>query len=254
MPSYQSTRLPRQISYIVLLLLAVRGIASPFEAEHIGSSPQIQDVFLNPPPSECTVSQDGLTADTFPWTHQPTCFQLVQRSDHGSHIDTTQTFCVYTNTAFNNGRGISIVTSLETAADFSAEVWESGRGGTDDGGEEQWERKQTERKGVGVFAKQKTDAGETLMLQSAVLLIHGDVLGSPNHSQRKTLLEKAVAQLPPKTRDLVMNLSRKGGDSVVEDIVNVNAIRAKVWDGTSHHLVIPEAAVSRKPTFHLHFD
>ncbi|KAF1970659.1 SET domain-containing protein [Bimuria novae-zelandiae CBS 107.79] len=235
--------LRKRVLHVLFSWLVLGTIASPLEPEEIGSSPQIQAVFLNPPPRECPVLQDGSTTNTFPWTHPPTCLSLIRPSSPGSHTGKAHTYCVYTNTAFNNGRGISIVTSPETAAELSYEVWESGVGGRGHSkSEEQWEVKETEGKGFGLFAKRDIDPGETLILQTPVLLVSREVLDSVSHSRRRTLLEKAVTQLPPTTRELVMSLSRRGGDSVIEDIINVNAHRAKVWDGTFHLLLNPEAA------------
>ena len=236
--------LRQQVLGFLILAFALRSAASPLEPEEIGSSPQIQDAFLNPPPRECPVLQDGLTTNSFPWTHPPTCLPLIIPASTGSHSGLHQTFCVYTNTAFRNGRGISIITSPKTAAELSSEVWETGVGHTaapETGS--QWESKETEGKGIGLFAKRTLESGETLILQSPVLIVSREVLSSVSHSRRSALLEKAVAQLPPKSRDLIMNLSRRGGDSVIEDILNVNAIRAAVWDQTPHLLVVPEAAV-----------
>jgi hypothetical protein len=140
---------------------------------------------------------------------------------------------VYTSAAFSDGRGISIITSPESAADLANEVWETGLGRerAQDG---QWEAKEVEGRGIGLFAIRPIDSGDTVILE---------VLGSVSHSRRRVLLEKAVEQLPESTREMVLALSRRGGEGKVEDIVNVNAVRAKVWDGTSHLLVVPEAAV-----------
>lgn len=224
-------------------MLLKGGAASPTEAEHIGSSPLIRSPFTNPLPNVCPVLQDGSTSDTFPWTHPPTCLPLVLPSLDDSHTGTHRTFCVYTNTEFNNGRGISIIAAPETAAELSNEVYEAAVGRTREQSG-QWEARKTKGKGLGLFAKKEIEAGETLSLESPVVIVSQEALSSVSHSRRKTLLEKAVEQLSETTREMVMNLSRRGGDGEVEDIINVNAIRAKVWDGTSHLLVIPEAAVS----------
>ena len=67
------------------------------------------------------------------------------------------------------------------------------------------------------------------------------------HADRVLLLEKAVSQLPPASQSLITNLSRRGGASPLEDIINVNAIRAKIWNLTSYLLVVPEVAVRLCP-------
>jgi hypothetical protein len=221
-------------------LLAVLATASPLEPDPIGQSPQIQDGLINRAPSICPVVQDGLTSTTFPWTHAPTCLSLILPApEHGGRQGT---YCVYTSAAFSDGRGISIITSPESAADLANEVWETGLGRerAQDG---QWEAKEVEGRGIGLFAIRPIDSGDTVILESPVLVVSREVLGSVSHSRRRVLLEKAVEQLPESTREMVLALSRRGGEGKVEDIVNVNAVRAKVWDGTSHLLVVPEAAV-----------
>lgn len=110
--------------------------------------------------------------------------------------------------------------------------------------ESSWEMKETASKGMGLFAKRNIKAGETLILKSPALFIARDALDTPSRSRRRLLIETAVKQLPEKTRELVMVLSRRGGQSEYEDIIHTNSHRAKVWDGSSHLVLVPEAAVS----------
>ncbi|KAF2438986.1 SET domain-containing protein [Karstenula rhodostoma CBS 690.94] len=229
---------PHPFSALFSLFISL-ATTSPTEPDPIGQSPQIQDGLLVRAPTACPVVQDGLTSTTFPWTHAPTCLPLVLPVEpHGGRHGT---YCVYTNAAFNDGRGISIVSSPESAAELAREVWETGVGRERaEGG--LWEARDVEGKGVGLFAKRPIDSGETVILESPVVVVAREVLGSVSSSRRRVLLERAVGQLPERTREMVTALSRRGGESEVEDIVNVNAVGAKVWDGTSHLLVVPEAA------------
>lgn len=211
--------------------------AGTVEPDPIGQSPQIQDGFLYPVPATCPVSQDGVTSTAFPWTHAPTCLSLMSPASESASV-----YCVYTNAAFNDGRGISVVTTPESAAELGSEVWETGvgRGRAEEG---LWEARQVEGKGLGLFAKRGIDPGETVILESPVLVVSRDGLASTHPSQTQALLEKAVEQLPARTRDVVMALSRRGGENQIGDMLNVNSMGAKVWDGTSHLIVVPEAAV-----------
>ncbi|KAF2251968.1 SET domain-containing protein [Trematosphaeria pertusa] len=224
-------------SLLVPLLLATRATAL-FET---GSSPAIQDPLVNPPPTTCPVLQDGITSNTFPWTHNPTCVTAVLPStgDHG-HLGVHQDFCVYTNTNFNSGRGISLVTTPEVAAELMSETYSPFF--EEVASESSWEMKETASKGMGLFAKRNIKAGETLILKSPALFIARDALDTPSRSRRRLLIETAVKQLPEKTRELVMVLSRRGGQSEYEDIIHTNSHRAKVWDGSSHLVLVPEAA------------
>ncbi|KAL5435987.1 hypothetical protein PMIN05_006962 [Paraphaeosphaeria minitans] len=232
---------PPSVPHAALFSLFFASAASsPTEPDPIGQSPQIQDGLRLRAPTTCPVVQDGRTSTTFPWTHAPTCVPLVLAAEE--HTGRRDTYCVYTNAAFNDGRGVSIVTGPESAAELASEVWETGLGrGRAEGG--MWQAREVGGKGLGLFAERPIDSGETIIFESPVLVVSRKVLGSVSHSRRKMLLEKAVGQLPQRTRDMVMALSRRGGESEVEDIVNVNAVGAKVWDGTSHLIVVPEAAV-----------
>ncbi|KAF9736616.1 hypothetical protein PMIN06_003396 [Paraphaeosphaeria minitans] len=231
---------PPSVPHAALFSLFFASAASsPTEPDPIGQSPQIQDGLRLRAPTTCPVVQDGRTSTTFPWTHAPTCVPLVLAAEE--HTGRRDTYCVYTNAAFNDGRGVSIVTGPESAAELASEVWETGLGrGRAEGG--MWQAREVGGKGLGLFAERPIDSGETIIFESPVLVVSRKVLGSVSHSRRKMLLEKAVGQLPQRTRDMVMALSRRGGESEVEDIVNVNAVGAKVWDGTSHLIVVPEAA------------
>lgn len=237
----------RRASVSVLILsLALACTASPFEPDEIGSSPQIQDLFLNPPPRECPVFQDGSTTNSFPWTHPPTCSKIILPPSE-SHTINEQTFCVYTNSAFHAGRGISIITTPEVAAELSSEIWDHSTGApSQTTNSSLWEAKSTPGKGIGLFAKKHLSPGETLIQLNPLLIVDPSILHSTS-SSRLLLLEKAVSQLPPASQSLITNLSRRGGASPLEDIINVNAIRAKIWNLTSYLLIVPEVAVRTSP-------
>ena len=242
MPPRRSCSLRLQSVYLLIISLVLGSTSSPFEPDEIGSSPQIQDLFLNPPPRECPIFQDGSTTNSFPWTNPPTCSSLIV-STSDSHTDKHQTFCIYTNSAFHNGRGISIITTPETAAELSFETWDQSTGASSQSTNSSlWEAKPTPDKGIGLFAKKLLPPGETLVQLNPLLIVHPSVLRSTSPS-RLELLERAVSQLPPSSRSLVENLSRRGGASPLEDIVNINAIRAKIWNLTSYLLIVPEVAV-----------
>lgn len=233
----------RLTSHLIIPLLLATPTTALFPT---GFSPAIQDGLVRQAPNTCPVAQDGSTSNTFPWTHNPTCVQAVIPSagDHG-HLGVHQDICVYTNTAFNSGRGISLVTTPEVAAELMSTVFEPYA--ADVAGESAWEMRETEGKGKGLFATRRIKAGQTLILKSPVLFVSKPALETPSRQRRHLLLTTAVNQLPEKTREMVMGLSRRGGGFEIEDIINVNSVRVKVWEGTSHLVIVPEAAVSSSP-------
>ncbi|KAF2646373.1 SET domain-containing protein [Massarina eburnea CBS 473.64] len=209
-----------------------------------GTSPAIQDSLTNPPSTICPVAQDGTTSDTFPWSINPTCVHAILPSDEesltGQHLGVRRHFCVYTNTYFNSGRGISLITTPETAAELTREVFQDYE--TSLSGTTTWVQREVEGKGKGLFANRRIEAGETLIMKSPVLFVSKEALSTPSRYRRHLLLETAVKQLPERTREMVMRLSRRGGEDEIEDVLNVNAVRVKVWEGSSHLVVVPEAA------------
>jgi hypothetical protein len=246
------------------LLLATRATAL-FQA---GSSPAIHDLLTNPPPTTCPVLQDGATSNTFPWTHNPTCADAVLPSPFGDgHLGVHRDLCVYTNAAFHGGRGLSIITTPETAAELSYEVFEADFDDTPNL-HPPWVQKEATGKGQGLFATHPIAAGDTFMLKPPVLFVSKDALVTPSRSRKNLLFRTAVEQLPEKSRDMVMGLSTgwRGGkedvgdvqEELIGELVSVNAVRTRVWDGTGHLVLVPEAAVSLVPvssrTKELHAD
>jgi hypothetical protein len=238
-------------SYILPTLLLATSATALFQT---GSSPAIQDPLINPPPTTCPVVQDGATSNTFPWTHIPLCVDAVLPSPEGdSHQGIHRDFCVYTNAAFNNGRGLSLVTTPETAAELTFDVFSPYFDDTPNF-DPPWEVKEAKGKGQGVFATRSIAAGDTLILKSPMLFVNKEVLVTPNRARRNLLLRTAVEQLPEKSRNLIMGLSTgwRGGEEdvgdvqeeLIGDLVSVNAVRVRVWDGVGHLAVVPEAAVS----------
>lgn len=143
---------------------------------------------------------------------------------------------------------MSLVTTPEVAAELTKDVFSHYE--TELLGEVAWTQKEVEGKGQGLFATRGIEAGETLILKSPVLFVSKEALTTPSRHRRHVLLETAVEQLPERTREMVMRLSRRGGEEdVLEDLINVNSVRVKVWEGTSHLVVVPEAAVSSSSSY-----
>jgi len=114
--------------------------------------------------------------------------------------------------------------------------------------------KEAKDKGQGLFATRSIAAGDTIILKAPVLFVSKEVLATPSRARKNLLLRTAVEQLPEKSRGLVMGLSTGGrggerdvGDvqeELIGDLVGINAVRVKVWDGVGHLVVVPEVAVS----------
>jgi hypothetical protein len=245
---------PRRRHLPAYVALSTLLCASNAKAElfYTARSPAIQDGLINKPASICPVAQDGATTDTFPWTHNPTCVDVVMPNEGNEAVGAKgpQTFCAYTNADYNNGRGVSLVVTPEVAASVTMETFGMSIGGMEGVvGENMgmWEVKYAGEKGKGLFAKKDIAGifpGESLIVQTPVLFVARPLAETENRPQH--VLKQAVEQLPAETREMVKALD-VNIDGSVEDIVLTNGIGVKwPWVDELPELlaVIPEAAVS----------
>ncbi|KAL6709226.1 hypothetical protein ACN47E_002042 [Coniothyrium glycines] len=126
-----------------------------------------------------------------------------------------------------------------------------GLGGLDGSiGEEMgmWEVKVTSEKGKGLFAKNDIAtifAGESVVLQTPVLLIAKSLLETPSLPQKQRVLDVAVKQLPETTRTSVLSLHHSRSSNPVEKIAVSNSVTVN-WPWIDHVpqllAIVPEAA------------
>lgn len=241
--------LPSEI-LLSALLLSSTTLAELFQS---AISPVVQDGLINGTPTTCPVAQDGYTYNTFPWTHNPTCVDVVLPAAEGEGIGVHQTFCAYTNVNYNNGRGVSFVVSPEVAASVTFETYGMAVGGLEGQiGEEMgmWEVNDTKDRGKGLFVKKNVAAifaGESLIIKTPVLLITKQLLDTPSTARRELVLKLAVEQLPGKTANMVKNLSKSWGGSQAFDVIKTNGIEVQwpwVDDMPKLLAITPEVAVS----------
>jgi hypothetical protein len=216
-------------------------------------SHSIHDGLINKAPTTCPVAQDGYTYNTFPWTHYPTCVNVVLPRKEEEGLGVHQTFCTYTNANYNNGRGISVVVSPDVAASITFESFGMAVGGLEGQiGEEMgmWEVKNTENRGKGLFAKKDIAAifaGESLIIKTPVLFVAKQLLQTPSTTRRELVLNRAIEQLPERTKKTVKGLAKSWGGSEAFDLVKTNGVEIKwPWVNEVPQLlaVTPEVAVS----------
>lgn len=206
-----------------------------------GHSQPVQDVLKLPREQTCPVFLNDLTSTSFPWTHNPTCFDTTLPGGDESSKDT---FCVYTNGRFANNRGISIITTPGVATEYLLENFSHEY--QEDRGEELYEAREIDGRGVGLFAKEKVKAGQTVILRHPVVIISRNLLHGRAREERHRLLELAVKQLPEKTMKQFLGLAKSRGGFELDDIAQTNAMGMRLGDAdTVGHLgVVPEASVS----------
>lgn len=254
MSSRRNYRRSTRLALSALLLTSVTASLNVHEAQsgeeeiyYLPRSAVIHDGFVHKPLSTCPVKPGGVQMSyTFPWTHTPSCVNIQQPEG------APKTFCAYTNVNYNNGRGISFVTSPEVAASVSMETFGMAIGGMEGQiGEEMgmWEVKDAGSKGKGLFAKKDIGAifpGESLVVQTPVLIVDKSALEPESKEEVERVLLTAVAQLPSKSRKMAVELSGNE-DGSFEDIVKTNGIGFTwPWVDEMPKLlsVTPEIAVS----------
>lgn len=188
-----------------------------------------------------------------PWTHQPFCAGTK--------------YCVFTNSAFAGGHGISIIATPEAAAGQLADIISSGADGgwlglgREEGHDSHASKKQGNRtreaitsstrktagqreddepyalrvipdKGLGLVATRRIPRGQVFMTDVASVLADVSFPGRVRRVDGNELLTRAIAQLPDPER--VMSLatsSRPDKPSPrVEDVTRTNSFSATVGD------------------------
>jgi hypothetical protein len=170
-----------------------------------------------------------------PWSYPPVCTDVLQSI--GSEL------CVYTNTLFSDGRGISIFTTPKIAEEFARlrpfhdpEVLDdinvfSGN----------WYTEDIPGKGMGMLAKKHLKFKERVTAYTPALLAYlEDELPT---MEREKYFRLAVTQLPDVTGRMYESLATVYGYEQVkyQDVVKANTFQLEVG-GQNHLSVFPETS------------
>jgi len=169
-----------------------------------------------------------------PWTQEPKCIE-----------EGTETYCVYTNEKFANGRGISFFTTPTIAKRVTAlpafkdqEIHDNVNVFED----LPWEIREISGRGNGLFATRTLHRGDLILADTPVGVYHSDAFPS-DYTLGYVYLRMAFEQLPKPTQNLILNMATHNqGDPIMERI-NTNAF-AGDFEGAPHFLLYPETAVS----------
>ena len=181
------------------------------------------------------------TAGSFPWTHKPVCTE---------HLDQIgDKLCVYTNSTFSHGRGISIFTTPKIALEFGAlpafqdstALSSKGINPEPDRKDQPWYTSFISGKGIGMLATRALQRGDLITAYTPFLLMHLENILST--LERERFLKIAIDQLPAKSREQYLRLSKIYNDPsvVVQDVVKANAFEIQVG-GLMHMAVFPESS------------
>ena len=166
-----------------------------------------------------------------PWTREPQCLE--------------QTFCVYTNENFANGRGISFFTTPAIAKHIQA-LPAFTKGNIHDKANifdnPPWEIRNVPGRGNGLFATRTLYRGDEILVDTPVGVFQSDAFFLDYQIDYK-YLQKAFDQLPRKTQDIFMQTAAHSQGHPVMERINTNAF-AGDFEGAPHFLMYPETAVS----------
>ncbi|TLD25150.1 hypothetical protein PspLS_05899 [Pyricularia sp. CBS 133598] len=210
-----------------------------------------------PPPINKVVAEDLNPPDWAPWTHAPYCVA-------------NSSYCVFTNAAFQRGRGFSIVAAPQALASMqrqlefafaaparsaglhrvetrpsgaAAALNRSSSSTTHNRPDDQnppsaWEVNKIPGKGLGMVAKRRIPRGETFLVDYAAILASVEFPGRVKHAQGIELLDRAAGQLPDPERVLGLARSSTRGAPVVEDVMRTNTFSLKI-DGETYMGLFP---------------
>jgi hypothetical protein len=155
--------------------------------------------------------------------------------------------CVYTNSSFSNGRGISIFTTPRLAEEFAnlpafqdAAALASKKVNIDSG---VWRTEGLPGKGVGMLAKNKLEFKSRITAYTPALVAYLEEADELSTMEREKFYRIAIYQLPDATREAYLQLAYiYGQPSVrVQDIVKANTFQLQVG-GQNHMAVFPETS------------
>jgi hypothetical protein len=175
--------------------------------------------------------------DHTPWSNPPICTNVLESIN--------DKLCVYTNTSFSNGRGISIFTTPQLANMFtSLPAFQDPA--TADAQDiniptDTWRATSIPNKGIGIIASKPLDFKDCITAHTPAFLAYlEDELSTLD---REKWWSTAIEQLPAKIRKQFLALSYVYGDERVrvQDIVKANTFQVEVG-GVNHLAIFPETS------------
>jgi hypothetical protein len=184
------------------------------------------------------ITNDNKNTDQrVPWTHQPTCTDMVQSIG--------EPLCIYTSTTFASGRGISIFTTPSLAEKFASFAAFSHLNALKKDGVNEptgaYTTKEIEGKGIGVLASRPLAFGDLVTAHTPAFIAYLE--SSLSTLEREKWWRSAIEQLPPNLKAKFLALSTVYGDKRVrvQDIVKANTFQLEIG-GVNHLAIWPETS------------
>lgn len=166
------------------------------------------------------------------------------------------TFCVYTDTEFFYGRGITLITTPSTISgmnlsraqdEYSSNYGNGDRNGTSN--EPPYMERYIPGKGIGLVANRLIKRGETVILEPPSIIVHLDMGGITGEKRRLKMQWEGIYSLPPATRSKSLALMGHLGGDHLEDVLNTNAFGVGFGNGNAgdvdHRALFPQVSVSK---------
>ncbi|KAF2840060.1 SET domain-containing protein, partial [Patellaria atrata CBS 101060] len=163
--------------------------------------------------------------------------------------------CIYTDADYQNGRGMSILTTPDIASFVARHSRAYGSYPYDisyrqklpffDQKRIKYQLIEKPGRGIGVFANGTFRPGEIILNSYPTIAIHQKAIHVLPHNIRQAMQWHTMSQLPKKTQDLTRSLAKQGrGDDEIEDLLKTNAIgQSYAWDDENRHTILaPEIA------------
>jgi hypothetical protein len=192
----------------------------------------------------------GVIADednVISWGFPPRCITQSTKNSSAPRID-----CLFTSTDFRNAHGISLVTSITTAAHVLGlgALWDEpppvplGKGVS--APELSYQVVPVDGKGMGVIATRRIRRGEIIMVDLPAVLIGLEFLADTKPHHRRRILKQAFKQLPAETQNKVYGLHRGTSQYEVDSILGPNSNTVVLAEGEVHVGLFTEAAVCQE--------
>jgi hypothetical protein len=179
----------------------------------------------------------GVEEEYAPWSYPPTCTHMLESINHK--------LCVYTDTTFSHGRGISIFTTPRLAAQFASlpafkdpSSQEHEHINTLSG---TWHATSIPNKGIGMLASRPLNFKDRVTAYTPAFVAYLE--GELSTHEREHWWRRAIEQLPEKIQNDFLSLTYVYGDERirVQDIVKANTFQIEVG-GVNHLAVFPETS------------
>jgi hypothetical protein len=171
-----------------------------------------------------------------PWSRKPQC--LTEKG-------TNESYCVYTNENFANGRGISFFTTpsiAEKVTQLPAFTNQGLHDHVNNFDDPPWEVRNIPGRGNGLFATRTLHRGDLILSNTPMGVYQSDAF-FPDYELGYKYLRKTFEYLPKSSQEIFLRMATHSpGDAVMERI-NTNAFSGD-FEGAPHFLLYPETAVS----------